>query len=942
MRRLALLALLFFVSIGLAVDPAPPQATVPSNALSLNGEPGQGVLVDSQSSFDVTTAVTIEAWINVPAWTKRYQAIVTKGEAWGIVRCDDKPKIAFRTAVDGALNTYDDLVSTKDFPLGVWTHVAAVFTGSRKQLYVNGEKVADAAYTGPLTKNDFPVMFGANAAIADRTLSGTLDSVRIWSVARTADQIIAFRNEYLRGGETGLLGEWPLNESAADTVVTNRALTGIQGVLQAGKPSVGSGSPPLRVNGLALNPPTGGGFGIFFQNTSAQYPGTQGTGTQSVQFPAGQYYGQGFSAELWVNPSAVPASGSVVLLSTGVNGWEIRYNSSSKVSFVTPGVQTTVPGGDPTEQMSKTRVAPGEWTHIAAIWDTVAKQKLIYINGVLDQSSPVADRLGQPSVQSPVPLTAGLRTVAPADPYRGAVDEVRIWQIVREPSEVLANFNRKLNGTEPGLQGVWSFDEPSGLSAADGSARAGAATLANGMGSQNRVDGVSLGEPLLGSYTIDFNGVDQYATGTLAPTSGALTDLTLEAWIKPDAAPTAAFGTIVQKGDSGFGLAIDPAMKLRFLGAGTPQSMPQSTDTVPLGVWSHVAVVVDGTAKTTTFYINGKPAGSVNTALISDSPGALAIGKRGGTSQSNFFNGGIDEVRIWTVPRAPMEILLAAFGDLQGNVSGLVARYAFTEGAGNTVANSAGGPAATLVKTTSRNWHAGPNFPSAPQLPSGLVLSPNPKTAGLWVGTVTLNKVNEVQKAVGGAANDVSPTSDTATIRVLLHVDTAGKVRLLKDVIVMQTQQTSGPTAPPKPVLVTDPSLIHNFQGVTTRGGKLVGLRYGSAAFDFQGFETPLLGGVGPGLGCGGRIDIDKLAPTNPYRHKYHPDHTEGFDIVRVFSFQFDGIPTDPLSAGPAYGVDRLTGTYRESIAGLHKITLKTEGVFILDRVSNVATLNKP
>lgn len=104
----------------------------------------------------------------------------------------------------------------------------------------------------------------------------------------------------------------------------------------------------------------------------------------------------------------------------------------------------------------------------------------------------------------------------------------------------------------------------------------------------------------------------------------------------------------------------------------------------------------------------------------------------------------------------------------------------------------------------------------------------------------------------------------------------------------------------------------------------------------------PMIGGIGAGIACGGRIDIDKDSPTNPYRHKYHPDHESGFDIIRVFSLQFDGAPGDPLKAAPGYGVDRITGTYRESIVGLHKITLKTEGTVTLNRVSTVSTLNLP
>jgi hypothetical protein len=492
------------------------------------------------------------------------------------------------------------------------------------------------------------------------------------------------------------------------------------------------------------------------------------------------------------------------------------------------------------------------------------------------------------------------------------------------------------------LAGFWRFNEANSQTSPEGSGRSLAAVLSAGMSSFNRVDGVQLGAPGLASYTMDLNGTSQYGTATADPALNGLTSLTLEAWIKPRSAPFGSFATIVQKGDAGYGLALDPELHLRFIVGANQLLAPRSEGVVPLAVWTHVAVVVDGVAKTTTFYINGKPAGTVNSATIAQSAGLLAIGKHGGTALSNFFNGGIDEIRIWDHARTPSELILLAFGELPPVASGLVGHYSFTEGSGTTVADGALGRTATFFNIDNTNWLAGPIFPQAPSLPPGLNLTQNPKAAGLWVGDITLTKVNELQKAVNGTADALSPTSDTATIRIILHVDAAGQVRLLKDVIAMQTQAAGVPPPPPKPVLVTDPTQIFQYQGIVERNGKLVGLRYGTAAFDFPGTEITMIGGVGAGAACAGRIDIDKLAPTNPYRHKFHPDHTEGFDIIRVFSIQFAGVSGDPLAAAPAYGVDRIVGTYREAIAGLHKITLKTEGTVTLNRISTVATLNTP
>ncbi len=86
--------------------------------------------------------------------------------------------------------------------------------------------------------------------------------------------------------------------------------------------------------------------------------------------------------------------------------------------------------------------------------------------------------------------------------------------------------------------------------------------------------------------------------------------------------------------------------------------------------------------------------------------------------------------------------------------------------------------------------------------------------------------------------------------------------------------------------------------------------------------------------------------PTNPFRHRRHPDHSRGRDITREIRIDFDGLPSDPLRRA-GYGVDEITGIYREEIHGLHKplgpnqsVGLKMEGRFRLQRVSTIDALN--
>jgi hypothetical protein len=145
-------------------------------------------------------------------------------------------------------------------------------------------------------------------------------------------------------------------------------------------------------------------------------------------------------------------------------------------------------------------------------------------------------------------------------------------------------------------------------------------------------------------------------------------------------------------------------------------------------------------------------------------------------------------------------------------------------------------------------------------------------------------------------------------------------------------------------VLVTDDTLLGNYEGVIRRDGKLVGLRIGSAAFQFDedpGATGPgaldLTGKIGPGETLEGTLLLDAGHPVNPFKHKYHPDHRSGFDIERRIALTFDS-ETDPDD--PGSGVDAFAGDYSEIIEGIHKIPVVAEGRFTIERVSQVPTLN--
>lgn len=65
-------------------------------------------------------------------------------------------------------------------------------------------------------------------------------------------------------------------------------------------------------------------------------------------------------------------------------------------------------------------------------------------------------------------------------PFQGLIDEVRVWNVIRTQSEILASMNTPVSPTSPGLVGYWPFDETSGNIAYDLAGTAQNGTLTNG------------------------------------------------------------------------------------------------------------------------------------------------------------------------------------------------------------------------------------------------------------------------------------------------------------------------------------------------------------------------------------------------------------------------------------------------------------------------------
>lgn len=106
-----------------------------------------------------------------------------------------------------------------------------------------------------------------------------------------------------------------------------------------------------------------------------------------------------------------------------------------------------------------------QYTHVAATYDASAGIAMLYINGVFDTSRSVGSGVSNSNGN----LFYGFNPVRGdfIAPFKGIIDEVRIWNIARTESEIQSTMNQTLNGNEAGLIAYWKFDEGTGTTTAD-------------------------------------------------------------------------------------------------------------------------------------------------------------------------------------------------------------------------------------------------------------------------------------------------------------------------------------------------------------------------------------------------------------------------------------------------------------------------------------------
>ena len=284
--------------------------------------------------------------------------------------------------------------------------------------------------------------------------------------------------------------------------------------------------------------------------------------------------------------------------------------------------------------------------------------------------------------------------------YTSSDDGVKLWMKENGNNDAY-NPNRTMSDVliESSASGNHDFIRVTYSSLSDMTSGSSGTIVSTGLGST----GVGTGSI---NYVLDLDGTNDYVSLPNSINMGT-SDFTLSIWLKTDDVSSRQHVFQQTGSNDNRVIAINSGGSLtsRLGGSGSDQlsGVTLSTDT-----WYHIVLVHDNSENTLKWYVNGTEQNTNTSVNVPSNTGTFYLGTNS-DADDKFFNGQIDEVRIWNDVRTAAEIADNKDDELVGNESGLAAYYKMSDGTGTTLtdnsSNSNNGTLTNMVTSgASTDW----------------------------------------------------------------------------------------------------------------------------------------------------------------------------------------------------------------------------------------------
>lgn len=617
---------------------------------------------------ELSNQFTISLWVN-PETSVTSKALVGKAEelriftnASGYPGCQIKSSSTWQTAATG----------TTALTLKSWSYITCTYDKTNLKIFVNGVQVGSQALSVSLddTANNFKIGQDDSSDASYSNLIGTVDQFQVYNYARTQKQIVSDMNagHPAVGSPVGSpVAYWKFDEGDGTTAYdsTPNGLNLSFGA--ATKSWTKSG-----VFGNAFN-----GDGTKWLITANHTPFNFGTGGFSISFWfKSDSADNPFSTEYIIDKKATGGSQA--------KGYTIYAKTDGTVCFEIDDDSNWLSSD---LACTSNDVYDNTWHHMVAV-KRETTGIYIYDNGKLSGSDTSIQ--STESLSNNKSLLIGNNDNAAGDDLNADLDEMKIYgyDLTEDEIKIEYNFGNSLllgtlsdNSSYPKLSGnqeycvpgdttscaapvgEWKLEQGTGNSVFDTSGNMYTGTLTSTTPTPpfwtNAKKGKGLG----------FNGTSAFVDmGN--PTGLRLTgSATWMAWIKTNSASSnqsviskmgntnyRSWSLDIQETGTGTGIFTFQIV----IGTGGNNTASRKSSTQPsAGTWYHLAGVYNASAETLDIYVNGKLDNDTLSAAVpgiqNDSGINVHIGKRA-NGNFFFFNGIIDEVKVFNYARTPAQI----------------------------------------------------------------------------------------------------------------------------------------------------------------------------------------------------------------------------------------------------------------------------------------------
>jgi hypothetical protein len=602
-----------------------------------NGKFGSGVTFDTVATNKYITVPAATSINNLSQFTYSFWINPTQLQSRDIIRKGGGLQIYFDT-VSGGLRIQTHLscsttdmnrftTSADNLSLNAWHHISFSYDGqgcalSNVKLYIDGvpatQHVNSTDGSGTRSSDSGNNLIFGNEQTFTNQVQGTMDDVKLYSYTRTPEQVIedmSARGGSTLGGNASAVGHYKFDEGYGTTAKNY----GLGGSTFNGTITGATWSNNGKYN-KALN----------FAGSTNSVAVNSISNIKSVSF--------------WVNPSSTTES----LLSLTAT----IYVSASSGTITATGFTS------PT----------------------------IYVNGKVN-STLTANTWQNIIITTETPITGSAITLGRANgtSLNGLLDEVKIYKGTLSSDEIKLDYNKGssiqlgsfsdtslLTGGSvasnsataiycvPGASDTctppiaeWKFEEATGTSVNDTSGVTTAGTW-NGTGNHWKTGKIGLSG--------GFNGTDDYVNlGTFNSLNGA-TSFTISFWIyKEEDGNFPTFDGVLGIGTSGqrtpwiYGVSGAQNLTTQFeTTTGGVNDCAVGSGTITANAWSFVTLRWTGSA--CQFFVNGIPIGTADAttgSVLANTDGTNYLGR---LASFDYWNGGIDQFRIYNYARTPEQI----------------------------------------------------------------------------------------------------------------------------------------------------------------------------------------------------------------------------------------------------------------------------------------------